>query len=225
MARHSEQVVRPMGRTIRQLAVKAVPNLVVAALVPAVCFLVGRSLWGLPGAIALALAWNLSCQVVRRATGRPFSGLLVVGTFELAIRALVALVLNSAQAYFVAPAIVTALTGVVFAASACTSTPLVSRVIADLVPESVFDVRDPRHARLLRRASVVYGLEQILTSGVSILMIANVSTTVYAAAHPFVSWLVLAAVVAAAAPSFRAQSRSAHRLALPSIGGRTPVAA
>jgi hypothetical protein len=210
MTSHVEPNAISGRRVAARLAAKAGPNLVIAAVVPSVCFLVGRSLWGLPGAIALALLWNASCQGVRRLAGKPLSGLLILGSVELVVRALVALLLNSARMYFIAPAIVTAVTGLVCVASAFTSRPLLAPVIADLVPSSVFDVRDPRHTRLLQKGSAIYGLEQVLTAAVSMVMIANTSMTVYAAVHPLVSWLVLGLVVSAVIPTFRSDWRGAR---------------
>jgi len=198
------------------LAAKAVPNLIVAGVIPAVCFLVGRSLWGLAGAICLALIWNGCCQVVRRLLGKPLSGLLILGLVELVVRASVALVLQSTNAFFIAPAIVTGVTGLVFAASGFTSTPLLAPVLADLVPASVLDTTDPGLALLLRKGSVLYGAEQLLTGAMSILMVMNVSTTTYVAVHPFASWLLAGLAIALVAPSVLAE--------LGKVSGRTQPA-
>ena len=123
---------------------KALPNLIVAGIMPALCFLAGRRLWGLTGADPFGVGWNGGCQVVRRLLGKPLSGLLIIGLLELVLRASVALALKSTQAFFIAPAIVTAFTGVIYIGSGFSSTPLVGKVLADLVPESALDVNDPR---------------------------------------------------------------------------------
>jgi hypothetical protein len=183
----------PMGldrRQLGRLAAKAVPNLVVAGVMPAVLFLVGRSLWGLGGAILLAAGWNASCQALRRLRGQPLSGLLILGLVSLVVRASVALAMHSAQLYYLAPAVVTALTGAVFIGSAFTSLPLAARVLSELVPETVLDPSDPRVHRLLRRGSMWYGAEQIGVSAVSTWMVLHLSTTTYVTVHPTVSWSV-----------------------------------
>ena len=194
-------------RAAARVAAKAVPNLVIAAVVPAVCFLLGRRLWGLDGAIGLALVWNGVCQAGRRFLGKPFSGLLVIGSIGLVLRASVALALNSAQVFFIAPAIVTAITGAVYVASGFKSSRLLALVVADLVPDSSLDVTDARMARLLRMGSVLYGAEQLLVALVSIVMVINLSTTAYVAVHPLVSWAVLGLVIAAAVPFFQQELR------------------
>jgi hypothetical protein len=201
------------------VAAKALPNLVIVAVVPAVCFLVGRRLWGLSGAIALTLVWNGSCQALRRLLGKPLSGLLIIGSVGLVLRASAALVLNSARVFFIVPAIVTAITGAVYVASGCRSSRLMALVAADVMPESVLDVTDARVARLLRAGSVLYGAEQVLIAAVSIVMVTNLSTTAYVAVHPLVSWAVLGLVIAVAIPFFQQELRqvaSAHRPALTS---------
>ena len=203
-----------------RVAIKALPNLVIAAVVPALCFFVGRHLWGLGGAVALAVVWNGSCQAVRRISGHPLSGLLLIGSIGLVIRASVALALNSSRVFFIVPAIVTAATGAMYVASGCTSSRLMTLLAADLVPDSVLDVSDARVGRLLRAASVLYGAEQLLIAVVSIVMLINLSTTVYVAVHPLVSWAVLGLVIAIAVPFFRQELRQTvgvHRPALASI--------
>ena len=193
------------------LVAKALPNLIVAGIMPALCFLAGRRLWGLTGAICLALGWNGGCQVVRRLLGKPLSGLLIIGLLELVLRASVALALKSTQAFFIAPAIVTAFTGVIYIGSGFSSTPLVGKVLADLVPESALDVNDPRVAVLLRKGSVLYGAEQLLIAVVSLVMVANLSTTAYVAVHSLVSWLLLGLMAAAVAPFLLAEVRAMVR--------------
>ncbi len=204
-------------RAAARVAAKALPNLVIAAIVPAVCFLVGRRLWGLGGAIALALVWNGSCQAVRRLSGKPLSGLLLVGSIGLVVRASVALALNSTRLFFIVPAVVTAITGAVYVASGSRSNRLMALVTAELMPDSVLDVTDARVARLLRAGSMLYGAEQLLIAAVSIVMVINLSTTAYVAVHPLVSWAVLVLVIAVAIPFFQRELRqvvSIHRPAL-----------
>ena len=61
----------------------------------------------------------------------------------LLARGAVALVLNSAQWFFIAPAVVTAIGGCVFIGSALLSKPLVAPVVNELIPNSVLDLSDP----------------------------------------------------------------------------------
>jgi hypothetical protein len=210
-------------QAVARVAAKALPNLVIAAAVPALCFLVGRRLWGLNGAIGLALVWNGSCQAARRLLGKPFSGLLVIGSIGLVLRASIALALSSAHVFFIVPAIVTAITGTMYVASGFKSSRLLALVVADLVPESTLDVTDARVARLMRIGSVLYGAEQLLIALVSIVMVINLSTTAYVALHPLVSWAVLALVIGAALPFFQQElKRDPGRRLLPGVSLQAP---
>jgi hypothetical protein len=194
-----------------RVARKAVPNLVLQGIIPAVCFLVGRRMWGLSGAVCLALSWNGSYQAVRWVRGKPLSGLLLVGLIELILRAAVALAFRSAQMFFVAPIVATAVTGGIYVVSGLMSRPLISRVAAELIPDSVLDVRHPGAQILLRRVSVVYGTEQLLVALLSAAMLLNLPTTTYVAVHGVVSCLVLVAAVACVAPFFRNGLRAVGR--------------
>ena len=187
------------------------PNLLIGAAGPAVCFIVGRHLWGLVGAVLLALTWNLGAQAVRLLAGRDWSGILLLNLIGMALRGGLALGLNSARMYFVAPAVVTAITGLVYVVSAFTGTPLGARMLAELVPPSVLDPRSQRWRRLLRKGSVLYGLEQVLVAAVSVLLVGRLAPTTYAAVHPVISWAVLVVVAAVAVPLLRSHWRGADR--------------
>jgi hypothetical protein len=188
---------------LRKLAGRALPTLALRAVIPAVLFLVGRSAWGLGGAVMLTLAWNVGLQAIRGVQGQPLSAILLLGMAELAIRSSAALALHSARAYFVAPAVMTAIVGAAFIATAFTSRPLAARVFWEIVPDTVIGRDDPRAARLLRNASVLYGSQQMAVAGVSILMLSTMSTTSYVAIHPMLSWVALGLLALAATPMLR----------------------
>jgi hypothetical protein len=197
--------------TAWRVAAKAGPHLCIAALIPSVAFIVGRHFWGLGGAIGLALAWNATCQVTRRIRGQEWSGLLVIGSISLGLRATVALALHSAQVFFLAPALITLVMGAIYIGTAFSSTPLLNRVARDLIPNSVLDTENPRIAMLLQISSVIYGVEQWLAALVSIIMVVNMSTTAYVAVHELASCAVLGLVAAITVPFFIGPVRDATR--------------
>jgi hypothetical protein len=202
---------------VAKTAAKAGPSLILAAVIPAGCFLLGRHMWGLIGAIGLTLAWNSLYQAFRWLRGQSFSRLLLLGLFELGLRTAVALALHSAQLFFIAPAIVTAVTAVVFVGSGLGSKPLLARVVGELVPQSVLDLREPRVARMLNRVSVLYGAEQFVIAVISVAMVLNMSTSAYVVMHTVVSWLVLGVAMVAAAPFFRAELQAIIRSVPPAL--------
>ena len=191
---------RRSAASLGRLSRRAVPNLLVSAVGPAVCFIEGRHLWGLVGGVLLALAWNAVAQAWRVVRGQPCSGILLVGLVGLVARGSLALGLHSARMYFVAPAVITAITGAAYVTSAFTSVPLVTRMFAELVPPSVVDPEHPRWRRTLRRGTIAYGLEQMGVSALSLFLVARMSPTVYAALHPMISSAVFALTAAVALP-------------------------
>ena len=200
----STEAVSPGDRrfttSLARLCRRAVPNLLISAVGPAVCFIEGRHLWGLVGGVVLALAWNGVAQAGRILRGQPWSGILLVGLIGLVMRGSLALALHSARMYFVAPAVVTAITGAAYVMSVFTPMPLVTRMFAELVPPSVVDPGHPRWRRILRRGTVFYGMEQIGVSVLSLFMVVRMSPSMYAAVHPVISSAVFALAAAAALP-------------------------
>jgi hypothetical protein len=187
---------------VRALLRHAGPHLLEATVGPTACFLTGRALWGLDGALALALGWTGACMGLRHLRGRRMSGLLVIGMTTLVLRAGVSLALHSERAYLIAPAVVTMVMGAVYLASAVRDTPLLSRVIGDLVPARWVNPDDPRTARLCRIGSAVWGVEQVITAAISLALIMHVPATTYLMMHEFVSWLTFAVVIGAVVPFF-----------------------
>lgn len=198
------RMLPPVRAAIRQ----AGPHILEATLGPTACFLTGRALWGIDGALALALGWTGACMGVRQLRGRRMSGLLVIGMTTLLLRAAVSLAMQSERAYLIAPALVTIVMGVIYIGSAMTTKPLLGRVVGDLVPRSWLDADDPRARRLCRIGSVVWGAEQVITAVISLGMIARLPTTTYMMVHEFVSWLICGAVMAAVVPFFWSDLRA-----------------
>lgn len=190
-----------MGAAVN-LARHAVPHLLEASLGPTACFLTGRALWGIDGALALALGWTAVCMGLRHIRGRRCSGLLLIGMTTLVLRAGLSLAMHSERAYLIAPAVVTIAMGLIYVASAFTPTPLLTRVIGDLVPARWIDPARPRTARLCRVASAVWGFEQIVCAAISLAMILRVSATTYLMVHQLVSWSIAGLVLAAVVPFF-----------------------
>ena len=135
--------------------------------------------------------------------GQALSAVLLLGLAGLALRSSLAVAFHSARMYFLAPTVFTAGTGVTYIASAFTSTPLVSRIVGEFVPDSVLAGHEHILGGLLRKGTLFYGIEQLLTAAISVGMLLELSTTAYAAIHPIVSWLVLAGCALLALPLFR----------------------
>lgn len=181
---------------------KAVPHLIVVVVMPTLCFLCGRQWWGLAGGVALALAWNLGCQAVRCLRGHALSAVLLLGLTGLLLRSSLAVVFHSARMYFLAPAVFTAGTGLAYIVSVFSPTPLVARIVGEFVPDSLLGQHE-RIPGLLRKGTLFYGIEQVVSALISVGMVFHLSTTTYATIHPMTSSLVLLVCAAVALPLFR----------------------
>jgi serine protease Do len=205
-AETSAEVIVPDSNELRiyaaragRLGTRAAPQLVVSALVPTVAFMVGRRVWGLDGAVALALLWNVACLIVRKLRGHSFRALTVIGTVSLIARGALSVATGNTKVFLLTPALITAVIGVIFIGSAFTRKPLLTRVLNDLfgAPSAL---NPARLERLLRRGSALWGAQQVLTSMVSVWMVEHMSTTAYVELHQLVSWGVFALVMGAATP-------------------------
>jgi intracellular septation protein A len=183
-----------------KVAAKAVPGLILGGIIPGLCFLVGRREWGLAGGVVLVLLWSGGYTAARWLRTRSVSGLVILYLLVLLARGAVALILNSAQWFFIAPAVVTAIGGCVFITSALLSKPLVAPVVNELIPDSVLDLGDPRARVAMIKVSALYGVEQLINAAVLIVMVKSLSTTLYVALHGVVSWAIMGLCILAAVP-------------------------
>src|SRR3954451_15594232 len=145
---------------IGQIVRHALPRVLEATVVPTLVFLVGHAVFGLAGALAGALVWSWGCIGWRHATGRPVGGLLPIGAMSLLVRSGLALVSGSTFVYFAGPALLTAIVGLGFVASAATDRPVVARIVSDVVPLSPERLANRSTDRLLRRLSILWGVQQ-----------------------------------------------------------------
>jgi hypothetical protein len=194
-----------------RVAAKAISHLLVVVAMPTICFVLGHHWWGLTGGVVLAMTWNSAWTAVRWCRGEPFSAVLLLSVAELTVKAALGLALHSARAYFIAPAVMTGGLGMVYIASAFTGTPLVFRLIEEFLPQGSISADDPPVAQLLRKATVFYGVEQIVSAAVSVVMVLNLSTVMYATVHPIGSWAVLGLAILGSLPWLRRDIPAATR--------------
>jgi hypothetical protein len=208
----------PSISSARTLFRQALPHLIEGLVGPSAAFLLGRHWFGLVGAIGFAFFWAAGCMAVRVARGARISGLLVVAMITVVLRTVAGLVAHSSRAYFIGPDIATAGMGLAFVVSALAGRPLISRVLADLIPAEWFDPLRPEASRLCRLASYAWGFEQVLVSVVTAFMVFHLDTTTYVTIHEPVSLAVFGIVIAAALPLLLPEVRAVRR------HGRTPEA-
>jgi hypothetical protein len=196
--------LRPALRVTR----RALPRVIEGIIGPSAMFLTGHALWGLGGGLVLAFIWTGACLTLRITQHRAASGLLIIAAISLILRTAIALIAHSSTAFFLGPDIVTACMGLIFIASAFTAKPLAARVAGDFVPPSMLDLTDPNAARLCRIASALWGTEQLITSGVTGILVFRFSPTQFVTFHEPISLAVFAIVMAIALPFFRTDIRA-----------------
>jgi intracellular septation protein A len=188
------------ARTLGKVATKAVPGMILGGIIPAACFLLGRHEWGLAGGIVLVVLWSAAYQGARWIRTRTISGLVILYLLVLGLRGATALAFHSASMFFITPSVVTAIGGCVFIATALLAKPLVSPIINELIPHTVLDTRDPRVRSVLIKISLLYGVEQLICAAVLIVMVLNLSTTVYVTTHGAVSWFIMGVMILVGIP-------------------------
>ncbi|MDQ1396700.1 MAG: hypothetical protein QOG64_1959 [Acidimicrobiaceae bacterium] len=201
----------------RQIVRHAAPRVTQATIVPTLVFLVGHAVLGLAGALAAALAWSWGCIAWRHATGRAVGGLLPIGAVGLSLRTVLALVSGSTYVYFAGPALITAAVGLGFVASAASKRPVVSRVVADFVPLPASTLQDVGIDRLMRRLSVLWGFEQVVSAAINLWLYRHLPLSRYLVLRGPVGWLLALAALAASLAAGRRRLRSSAPV-IPVIG-------
>ena len=193
---------------IRQIVRHAAPRVIEATVVPSIVFLLGHALFGLTGALAGALAWSWGCIGWRRLTNRPIGGLLPIGAAGLLARSALAVISGSTFVYFVGPALLTAAVGIGFVVSAATDRPVVSRIVTDIVPLPASTMNEPANDRLLRKLSILWGVEQVLSAGANLWMYRHLPMARYLVLRGPVGWVLGLVTLAISLAAGRRRLRS-----------------
>src|SRR4051812_34567821 len=204
MRKHPE--IPRIGQIVRH----ALPRVLEATVIPSVVFLIGHAVFGLAGGLAGALLWSWGCIGWRHGTGRPVGGLLPIGAMSLLVRSGLALVSGSTFIYFAGPAVLTAIVGLGFVASAATDRPVVARIVSDVVPLSPETLANPATDRLLRRLSILWGVQQVISGAVNLWMFRHLALSRYLVLRGPVGWSM---ALMALAISLAAGRRHLHRTA------------
>ena len=205
--RHQPEIPRT-----RQIVRHAAPRVIEATVVPSIVFLVGHALLGLAGALALALAWSWGCIGWRKLTNRRIGGLLPIGAAGLLARSALAMISGSTFVYFAGPAILTAIVGFGFVASAASDQPVVARIVGDIVPLGEDTLADPANDRLLRKLSVLWGFEQVLSAAANFWMYRHLPLARYLVLRGPVGWTLGIATLAISLAAGRRRLRASSAM-------------
>jgi hypothetical protein len=168
---------------LRDLARRALPQVVEATLVPLLLFYGALWLLGPAGAIIAALAWDYLALVRRIVRHERIPGVLVIAIVGLTARSLVALASGSSLfVYFLQPSLATALVGGAFLLSVPLGRPLAERLARDFVPLPATFLKSTRVRQLFVRISLLWALVSLANAAGTIALLLNVPLATYLAA-------------------------------------------
>lgn len=163
----------------------ALPNILEGKVIPSALFLVLLQWVGATTAVLAALAWSLSCIVVRTSTGRAISGLLVLTTTALIGRTIAAISTGSMVVYFIQPTAATCLVGAAFLLSVPLGWPLVERLALDFVPLDEQTRSHPTVRRFFRHVSLFWGCTSMINFAITLWLLLTASPTTFVLVKSF----------------------------------------
>src|SRR5262249_47746248 len=125
--------------SLRQLARRAVPQALEAAIVPAALYLLASHVAGTRVSIVAPLAWALGVVWWRATRARRVPGMTILAVVTLLVRSMIAFAANSAFLYFVQPTLGGFALAAAFLGSVALDRPLARRFVCDFcaLPDAV----------------------------------------------------------------------------------------
>jgi intracellular septation protein A len=148
-----------------------------AVLIPAVLLWLMLQITDFTVAVLVALAWMTGASILRWATGRAVSGLLMLGLVILTVRTILALATGSHFLYFVQPVFADGVLAALFLGSLLTSRPVISRLAPDFYPVDDAVIARPGIECLLRRLTLMWGLVILLKGVITFWLLESLSTS------------------------------------------------
>src|ERR1700712_5745032 len=160
--------VPPVSPRVRDVVARVAVSLVTAVLVPAFLLWSVLVLFDFGVAVTVVLSWMAGAMCWRRATGRPVSGLLLLGLTVMSLRPALTLMTGSTFIYFVQPAIADFVIAAVFLGSLWTARPVIAQLAPDFYPmDPVRSVR-PEICTHFRRLTVLWGMVMLVKGVVTL---------------------------------------------------------
>ncbi len=189
--------------SLRELARRALPQALEAAIVPAILYVLASQVAGPRVAIFAPLAWAVGAVWWRAARGRTVPGMMLLALVTLLARSMIAFAADSTFVYFLQPSLGGIALAGAFLVSVAIDRPLVRRFAGDVcvLPPEV--LARPAVHRCFRRLSVVWGLYGLANAALGLFMLTALTPTVYVALRTPLSVLGTAAMVAVSTVWFR----------------------
>ena len=171
------------------------PNLVEAALVPTVLFLVVIALLGPVAAMAAVLVWGYGAIGRRLVFHQRIPALLVLATVGLTVRSVVGLASGSTFAYFIQPVATTIALAAIFAGSAWMGRPVIARLAHDFVPLHPEVADRPAIARLFVGLTLLWAGVHLLTAATTFSLLVTLPVPLFVALKTVASMSISVAAI------------------------------
>ncbi|MER5317908.1 VC0807 family protein [Streptosporangium roseum] len=173
----------------------AAPRVLEGMILPVAVFYAGMVLFGLYGALAVAVAWvygGIAWRLVKR---RPVPGTVMLAAGTITVRAVLAGATGSPVLFFLQPCLGVFCASMGFLCTATLRRPLAQRVATDLVPLPAHLLDHPRMRRFFVWQSVLWGCAQLLNALLSLWLLLSQPLETYL----FVRTAVVAVLLGGAA--------------------------
>jgi intracellular septation protein A len=166
--------------SLRQVARRAVPQVVDGALLPLALFLGVYQIAGLGMAMLAGLGWSGTAIMRRVARSRRVPAMVILGTAMLVVRATLALATGSPFLYFLQPTIGTAVVALAFLLSVPAGRPLARRFAGDFLSLPRDLVRAPHVHRFFLRNSMMWAVVGLLNAATAYLLLITLAPATFA---------------------------------------------
>jgi uncharacterized membrane protein len=197
----------------RTVAPHAGRHLLEATIIPLALFYGAVTLFGTLTALLVALGWSYLAIARRVILGRRVSGLLVLGSFGLTARTLVAIATGSTFLYFLQPTLTNVLVAAAFLLSIPAGSPMTERLAADFCPLPDALLSDPLVRRFFRRLTLLWAGVLLANASIAVALLVSQPMTTYLWTKPLASWLVTGAAIGVSVLWFK----RVHRRTAPAV--------
>jgi intracellular septation protein A len=189
--------------SLLELARRALPQALEAAVVPALLYLGASAVAGPRLAILAPLAWAVGAVSWRAALSRRVPGMVVLALVTLIVRSAIAFAANSTFLYFVQPTIGGIALALAFLGSVVLDRPLVRRFAGEFTTLPPEVLARPAVHRCFRQLSLAWGVYGLVNAALGLWMLVTLTPAAYVALRTPLSIVGTAAMVALSTVWFR----------------------
>jgi hypothetical protein len=167
--------LQPALPSLKAIVARTIASLSIAVVVPAALFWATLMVFGVYGAVSVALVWMSGAMCWRWASGRRVSRLLLLTLGIMTIRTGFTLVTGNTFVYFVQPVFADATVAAIFLGSLWTAHPIVARLAPDFYPVDAALAARPGVHRLFRRLTLLWGIVIVAKGSVTLWLLLSQS--------------------------------------------------